>query len=282
MNIIILMIGFLKKNWFGIFGILIGVIGTVYSVVESKKEREPAYFVTKNVGLFSSPKGLSSEYFAFIKRSDNSEVLNNVYLLEASFWNKGKESIKAEDVLDPISIELSDDIEIIDAFVARSTRKNITKPELKYDKENKKLVLSFRVLEKEDSIGIQVLYSAKRPAEFNIDGAILGVRSILTKDDLAADNLVNGGIKTFKGFLWMVGGVMLFVFFAVATEFLLGKAAEKNKKIVARFAAIMVGAIILLAIIFFGYIVANGILRNAEKSIIEGIPVGEKIYPLKE
>lgn len=277
MNIIILMIGFLKKNWFGIFGILIGVIGTVYSVVESKKEREPAYFVTKNVGLFSSPQGLSSEYFAFIKRSDNSEVLNNVYLLEASFWNKGKESIKAEDVLDPISIKLSDDIEIIDAFVARATRKNITKPELKHDKENKRLALSFRVLENEDSIGIQILYSSKEPAEFNIDGAILGVKSILTKDDLAADNLVNGGIKTLKGILGLAVIILIFPLAIMVVEFLFKSIPKGNEKVRARIAGVLSGAIILFVVVIITYVLVQGVLSNAEESIIENIPKSELI-----
>ena len=135
--------------------------------------------------------------------------------MEASFWNKGKEAIRADDILDPIIIKYNEDIEIIDAFVATATRRSITKPLLKRD-ENK-IELTFRILENEDSIGVQILYSAKSRAEFSVDGAILGVKSILKKEDLESEHLIDGGLKSLKVtvFFLLISGVGLVLFFRV-------------------------------------------------------------------
>lgn len=281
MKIIYLIAGFLKKNWFGIFGILVGIMGTLYSIWETKKEREPAFYVTKNVGLFSSPQGLSSEYFAFIKRSDGSEILNNVYLLEASFWNKGKEPIKAEDVLEPINIRYDENVEIIEAFIAQVSRKNIIKPELQNDNENKKLLLNFRVMEKDDAIGIQVLYSAKSPVDFDIDGVISETKSILTREKLVAENLVGSGIKIFTAFLCLVGAMIAFSFLTNFLKYFIGKIHEKSEKVANIIIAVVAVSAMLFCITVIGKIAIKGTLRDAEANIIESIPKTEQINPLK-
>lgn len=277
MKLVLVLKGFFKAQWLAILAIIVGFSTSYYFYSVSKIEKEPAYVVTNNVGLFSSPQGLSSEYFAFIKRSDNSEVVDNVYLLEASFWNMGREPIRAEDVLDEISINYIGDIEIIDAFIAKATRTKIINPELKINEDEKNILLNFRILEEGDVIGIQIIYSAKEPSDFTIDGAILGVKSILTQKDLADENLVNGGIKTL---MWIVftmiitaGVVLMFA----GVSFLIDKVGEKNKVVatwIERIIAFSFFSIIAFSIIL---VIVNGTLNNAKKGVIENIPKSELI-----
>lgn len=277
MNFALTLNKFFKAQWFSIFAVVIGFFTSLYFYLESKVEKEPAYVVTNNVGVFSSPQGLSSEYFAFIKRSDNSEVKNNVYLLEAFFWNKGKEPIVSSDILEPISISYSNDLEVIDVFISRSSRKKIVDPKIKNDKENKKLMLDFRVLEQDDVIGIQILYLANEPYDFSIEGTILGVKSILGKDDLVAQNLFNGGLKTLGAILTLLGIIVLMAVISKLATWFFEKINRKNEKIANVMAGLMLCAAFIVALIILGSAFIKGVKSGAEKSIIDSIPKSEKI-----
>lgn len=173
---------FLKRYWFGIVGILIGCLGVFYSVQKSKYEREPI-FLLDSVRTEIINKQIISETSVRVIKSDGTEVTNDLTALRFYFWNDGKKPIKKEDILEPLFLQLSDSSsEIIDYRVLKLSR-DVTGFQLSRDKLKEKNVLSidFRILEKDDGITGQIIYSGNPNSMLLMKGTIEGVKVVGTK-----------------------------------------------------------------------------------------------------
>lgn len=158
------------------------------SIVYPKKNESHFFVVTKNVGVFSSPKGLVSDHFYLLRRANETEVKKNIYLLDVVFWNEGREVIRHDDILAPVLLKYPEGVEIVDAFVTQATRPKIISPLLQHHESRSTLELGFKVLDHRDGIGFRVIYLANHIARFEKEGVVLGVSKLGSLDDLSTQN----------------------------------------------------------------------------------------------
>lgn len=187
---------YLKNNWLGILGLIVGLFGIVLSYfffIFSQQMREPVVISTKNFAIFSSPEGLSSDKFAVVKKPEYKEINKNIYVNEIAFWNKGRQSIKRENILKSIYISYDKNVEIIDAFITESTRPEIVNAIINQSSNN--LNLDFDILEKNDGFKIQVIYVSENKQDFKIQGNIEDTFNFESESDLTLDNIYIGIVK---------------------------------------------------------------------------------------
>ncbi|MCK7634077.1 MULTISPECIES: hypothetical protein [unclassified Shewanella] len=252
---------------------LAGMLLSYYFYTISIKIREPAFVITKNVSLFSSPKGLSSKYFKIVKSSDGTELLKNLYIQEVAIWNNGKESIKKENVLKPITLTFNGEIEIIDAFISEVKRPDIVKGKISFKPGENVVTTSFSILENNDGMKIQVVYASLESSIANVDGVIEGVEAIQNIDNLAKDNLLASVAKVL---MW--GGVILVGFL------LLGSIGKISKWVVSKTCgdyAEKVNSIItnmfsiVMTLFFLGLIavlIYTKVIEFSKESVVDSVP----------
>ncbi len=100
----------------------------------------------------------------------------NVVGLQVSVWNRGTQSIRSSDVLEPVEIRLIPTVPILAAQVTKASRE-VTGFELKQDTElmsQGRLGLSWRILEPNDGGNVQVFYAGPPDVEAKVLGVIEG------------------------------------------------------------------------------------------------------------
>lgn len=121
-------------------------------------------------------------------RADGKPFAKNVFVSEFYVWNSGDLPIRKLNVLKPLKITFDDSVEILDCTVIAAPRSDITEFKISLN-EPRSIALDFKILEPEDGISVQIVYSADYAAEAKLEGAIEGVRhlgSATTSVNLAA------------------------------------------------------------------------------------------------
>ena len=277
------MFKYLKKNWLGSLGLLIGIIGlflSSYFYSLSIKSREPVFVTLSNVAIFSSPTKLSSKYIKLIKRTDGKELSKNLYVQEIVLWNNGREAIKESHILKPLNVSFNGEMEIIDAFITEMKRPEIVKGKIKFKPGEKDMMLEFDILEKNDGLKIQIVYSALKSHEAILKGTIEGVPKIKRIEDLTKENIL---LAIAQSLLYGIGLIALFIFtvtmplvFGWLNKKIFGKYHEKANNILGN----VFGAIFLL-IIFAGLslFIYLKVREFSEASAIESVP---KMYKINQ
>jgi hypothetical protein len=94
-------------------------------------------------------------------------------------WNAGNESIRSENVLVPVAIELGSGAQVLDARLVRNPRERVTDFRfLRWNYRSRAVGLGWRILEPGDGAAIQVMYSGTPYCRVALSGAIEGQRSI--------------------------------------------------------------------------------------------------------
>ena len=145
----------------------------IYFHYQSVQERVPTYYVSPTRARIvdtsiSAPPQLQVLY-------KGKDLNANVSAAVVYFWNDGKLPIKAEDVLEPLKIELDPACEIIDARILKVSRAvtKFTKGEVS-DTAKNVLPVSFAILEHNDGAQLQIIYTGKPEARASITGTIVG------------------------------------------------------------------------------------------------------------
>lgn len=279
------MFTYLKNNWVAILGVVIGIIGILlsyYFYSLSVKSREPAYLITKNDPLFSSPKGLSSEYLKLVTRDDGKELLKNLYVQEVAIWNNGKESIKAENILTPLSLVFSKKIELIDAFISESKRPEIVSAKLEFAPGGNVVNLDFKILEYKDGFKVQLVYAALDSQSASLQGVVEGVESIKKLSDLSKEKVIASIAKVLVGFVLIVVAFAAFVSIGEITKWLCDKLfGEKSEKVYLFIENLFAYSFAILMILAFAFFIYAVTVEVAEDSAVESIPVMENLRPNK-
>ncbi len=271
---------YVKKNWISVLSLGLGIAGMLlsyYFYTISIKVREPAFVVTKDVSLFSSPKGLSSKYIKLVKSNDGKELLKNLYIQEIAIWNNGKESIRKENVLKPITLTFNNEIEIIDAFVSEIKRPDIVKGKVYFKPGENIVTTSFSILENNDGMKIQVVYASLESSIAEVNGVIEGVGVIKNIDNLARDNIFASVAKVL---MW--GGVIIIGFLLLGSlgkisawvvNKTCGSYAKKVNSIIENTSSTILVLGFLALIFSFSYIQT---IKYSKESVLDSIPVMEK------
>lgn len=283
------MLEYLKKNWLGALGLVIGVVGIVLSYFFyslSIQSREPVFMTLNNVAIFSSSGELTSKYIKLVKRIDDRELSNNLYVQEVVFWNNGKQAIKKTNLLKPLVLSFDQGVEIIDAFITEMGRPDIVKGSIQFKPGDKNVSLEFDILEKNDGIKIQIVYSALKAEKAILKGAIEGVTEIKKISDLKKDNLV---LAIAKFTLYVIGfiGAFFIVAFAFsdylpkAISWLIKKLFHKHHEKINSILGNVFAFIILIAMLFIVCVfIYRGVNSLSESSAIQSVPEMHNIHQI--
>lgn len=177
-----------------IIGIVISLISigfSYYFYLQSIEKREPVFAFDE-----VPTKILVANDIAYspieVYKGDGVKITNDLSSIKLYVWNKGKKSIKPENVLSPIVISSVDSlVSIIDVKKIKSSREII---DFKVERvEDSLIFLTFDILEKEDGCLLQILYEGESSQPFNITGIIEGY------GDLIISPLPNNSSQKAKG-----------------------------------------------------------------------------------
>jgi predicted ATP-dependent endonuclease of OLD family len=159
-----------KSSWLSILAFIIGVIGVLYTIV-SKKEKSPCYDITSNniirdfMGVF---KQLEINY--------SNQEIKNFTVTKIVFWNKGRETIDKEDVVnaDPISIHIKDGYNILDHDIIGKNEKT-NNFSLSESSDKSSINIDFDYIDKNNGIVIQILHTGKSSEDIEFCGRMKGI-----------------------------------------------------------------------------------------------------------
>jgi hypothetical protein len=170
----------LTDRTIGITGIIIGVVSILVSIalgyyfyrssLESRQLKYAIDPVRTAIVNSSQSSDLSVLYRGNIVRGGNLSSIR-VYM-----WNEGKKPIIAasQDILRPIQLRFSEDIEILDARVLSVSRPEANLKVAINDAAKNLLDVWFSILENNDGASIQLIFVGSPTANLVVDGSIVG------------------------------------------------------------------------------------------------------------
>jgi hypothetical protein len=162
----------IKEQWLGMIvgAVITAVFGFIYLQL-SREARNPYFVVDPDRVEIVSAANVATAPLKVLRR-DNTPITADVYAVHFYFWNAGKRSIRPADVIDTIQIVLDDSAsEILDYKVVRTSRP-ITEISLVRGPTPRVLLLRFRILERGDGFGAQIIYQGKPGVPLRIVGNV--------------------------------------------------------------------------------------------------------------
>lgn len=210
------MMDFIKRNWIGVLGLLVGFLGiflSYYFYTLSQQDREPYFIEESNFPIFFSQKELISQGFVLVRKSDGREITKRVYVNEIAIWNKGKLSIKRDNILKSITLAYPEDVEVIDAFISSVTRPDIVNVDIPSLQHLNIISLGFDILEESDGFKVQVTYLSDSKSTPDVAGTIEGVNGFGDSRTLTKSNILFGVAKLAAYILGTIS--ILFIYFGL-------------------------------------------------------------------
>ncbi len=270
---------FIKHHWLTLISIILSIIVSAYYYGLSVRTRDLIFVVDPNKTTILSSESISKAPIKVLKTNNGEEIKSDLMAVKFYVWNQGKESIRAENVLERIVIQLDDPAgEIIDAKILRISR-DITKMSIRPDLENpkQKIILDLYILEHNDGLTGQIIYVGNPRTNFNIKGIIEGQDQIRTNDLIAKSKMFYDLCK-YVGVI--VFSILAAILFAVIGSYLEKRGqllADSKKFKLSEKAEKKIGiAILIFFALFFMFIVAfparYELQEDAKKKIVEIVP----------
>jgi hypothetical protein len=258
---------FLKRNWLGLLGLVVGVAGLVASVYfyeKGVKYRQPIFIVDPVRTQIVNRAQLSSAPIRIIK-SNGEEIRSDASSLQFYFWNEGSESIRESNVLEAITFRLDDpndsQVQILDYRLLGESR-TVVHPFLRANPNDptRSLVLSFDILEHRDGVTGQLIYEGSPAANLTVSGTIEGTPKIAATADVQSGRFWHEVASK----LWMDGllAAALTIFFW-----------RRDVRTPVRRAAV----IFALSFSFFVALGVSEVRRNATTTVVQMVP--QEILP---
>jgi hypothetical protein len=168
----------LFKRLLEITSVAVGVIGLAlafYWHAQSVQQRVPTYYVSPERTTIVDTSVPAPSQLQILYKGKN--INQNVSAVIVYLWNDGKLPIRADDVLEPIRIQLSPGCEILDVRILKASRA-VTKLGIGEvsEKEKNSFPVTFSILEQSDGAALQIIYTGTTQAEVSIGGTIVGAR----------------------------------------------------------------------------------------------------------
>lgn len=107
-------------------------------------------------------------------------VRGDVAIAQIALWNLGSIPIRADDLLEEVRVTLTPPVRILEATISQVTRKltgaHVGLPE--QDPTSSTIPVSWKILETNDAILIQVTYSGTTDVTLGVEGALIGQSTI--------------------------------------------------------------------------------------------------------
>lgn len=167
---------FFKDNpWIGASAILFTLISLPFSIftyIDSHKITQLAYHQHKAISPIFNSKA-SSNLFVM---KDNKIITNDIYSMLISIWNNGDNPISKSSILHPLTIKIKSENDIIDARVIKASCDTVDAKIL--NQNDKEFSVDWSILEKDDSMLLQIIYQGKIDPDLKIESAIIGQKHI--------------------------------------------------------------------------------------------------------
>lgn len=174
----------MKNEYIGyilaVVSMLLGIIVSWYFYEKSQTIKIPIYaseiFQDKIYNIDENKKAPFK-----VIMSNGKKINKNIYLTKHYFWNKGSKEILKSDILKPIEISITNKkINILSVEIERTSRNLVNCKLSNISKNNKRYTINFTVLEQYDGCSIKIFYSGDKYIKYSLDGAIIGVKNILS------------------------------------------------------------------------------------------------------
>jgi hypothetical protein len=170
------MIDWIKANWLGIVGILVGVVGIAYAIFTTA--HSSVSYQGKTIQLIDSSRigGALS-----VNDRDGNKIRSNVYALDLLFWNSGDISLDSatDRVRKPIKITLTPSTaNIVDAQVQK-TNNYLDRDSLHISRVIPSVLeVTWKQFEPGDAFRMLIVYASDNAASFDVDGYIVRTKLV--------------------------------------------------------------------------------------------------------
>jgi hypothetical protein len=209
--------------WFGVAGVLIGLVGIVIAVVfymGVQKERELVYTISP-ISTAVVSAGEASELEILHKGKQISGV--DITAVQVAIWNAGKQSIRQDNILEDIVIFTEPTVQILEASVRVRSRDvtGFTLHDTPQSLEEGKVPISWQILEKNDGGSVQLIYAGSQKIKIGVKGTIEGLHGIKLVEIGVKIKTPTEQIREQQQNQWVFGIMALFFgVFSILTVFL--------------------------------------------------------------
>lgn len=175
----------------GIAGIIIGVVVSIYTYVNSKEAKEPKIYYQTYRDIEKINDGTRESNVRVYYKSEEVERVFTTYVW---FWNHGKKPILKTDI--PASSELKlvlfnkeNDLKILDSKIVTQSRGPVNATASQVDKAS--LRLEFDFLDHKDGLALEIQHTGGLDVMMRVDGVILGSADGVKVNTVSSEDYVN-------------------------------------------------------------------------------------------
>jgi hypothetical protein len=232
----------------GIGGVAIGTGLAIYYGRRSEKSRKPTFVIQQGRDLL-----INSILFDFpdfsLSHLGSSLPSESVFGMKFRFWNSGNLAILSADILTAFTVNFRPTCKLLDVRLSSVSRSEVGAT---FSVTNSKITLGVAVLEPNDGLTVQVIYSGSVDAVLDFKGACIGSPAPLV---LAPDMVRYGSWwQRSKQFLYTMTTVMVpFVLLQLIIVFVNGPVSRAHPKIAYVVNFCILGLLSLLAVVLLSY-----------------------------
>ena len=201
---------------------IIGIVSSFYFYFESIKEMVPTFIVDPIKPTLIDTELLKDKPIKIFDPSGK-EIFERVTVITFYFFNQGDQSIRREDILEPLKLKITKGTKILDYRILKTSRPVTELAFGRYDSIKGSIGFDFRILELNDGFTGQLICSSNADVNIEIEGIIEGVNEF----NRTYENRGNWLIGLVSGVVMLV----LFVLLQLTTlNFFSIKSEENGKK----------------------------------------------------
>ena len=232
--------------WFGVAGMLAGIFLSIYFYFQGQSHRVLSFYRYKNSAVVVKAGQASKMSVNF----NGKVVSGDITAAQFAVWNSGNQSIRPENILEPIRVSSSGNVTILEARV-RFISRSVTGFDLDVDEAEKgHLGFKWKILEPKDGAVIQIVFAGPPSTQFTVDGTVESQGRVRDYTSAVETPQEQRGIGVTAGFWLGIGMVIV----GVAMPFLPVRKPKDNVQTnlrVNRVPLICMGSAVAVAGVFF-------------------------------
>lgn len=158
----------IEVNWFGVIGILVGIITTYIVYIWQHKAKHPLYAI-RNLAFVVNAKEVFPNLSVHYR--GHGEDLDNLSVAVVAIWNAGKATIDKNDITAavPLKIVAAEGTKILGASVIQSNN-SASNATCHYSKQSNTITISFDYLDYMNGMVIEVLHNRADANGISVEG----------------------------------------------------------------------------------------------------------------
>jgi hypothetical protein len=205
------------KEWFGVFCLIVGVLLSIYFYFIGKRERRPYYFLKSNNIVKKAHEmipGLKLHFAGY------GEDLFDFTVTKLVFWNKGRETIRKEDVAsaDPIKVNANDGALILSASILfQSNAANQFRCVV--NKEKSAATLAFDYLDHGQCVVLEIAHTGTKKEDISLSGLVKGAPSGGKIKHVRGTHVPLNTSNRRRRVIWIIRGMTALISIGLAVSF---------------------------------------------------------------